>query len=244
VSGTLLIFRREIGQYFASPLAYLVAFAILLLTGLYFNTDLTYSVTRKPTDPAIVGFFLSFAMVFFAPLLTMRLLAEERREGTLELLLTAPVRDSDIVFGKFLSAWFYYSVILAITFSYQIILMIVQPTQQPDLGHAICAYIGIWLYGGATLAVGILFSALTENQIIAAFLSMTTLLFLWIGDLAGDIVANLDLARIIRQLTLQGHFSGSFYVGLMRAEDVAYFAGIIAVMLFIAIRIVESHRWR
>lgn len=241
MTGTWIIFRREVGQYFASPVAYLIAFAMLLVTGLYFNADLAFSVTRKAVDPSLIPSFLSLILVFFAPLLTMRMLAEETREGTLELLLTAPVSDSAIVIGKFLSAWFYYSVLLALTLVYQVILLRIST---PDLAHTMSAYIGIWLYGGATLAVGLMFSSLTENQIVAAFLAMATLLFLWLGDLAGQIVANLDLARIIRQLTLTGHFSTSFAVGLVRAEDVAYYAGIIVITLFIAIRVVESHRWR
>ncbi|MCB9452114.1 MAG: ABC transporter permease [Anaerolineaceae bacterium] len=239
--GVLTVFRREVEQYFASPVAYLIAFALLLITGLLFNTDLTYSMHVKPAEAALIPSFLSFAMIFFAPLLTMRLLAEEKREGTLELLLTAPVQDSAIVFGKFLGAWFYYSLLLVLTFIYQFILLAVA---QPDLGHAISAYLGIWLYGGAALAVGMLFSGLTENQIVAAFLGMTALMFLWLGDSAGQIVANLDLAYVLRQLSLQGHFSTSFAVGLLRAEDAAYFVGIIAVMLFITIRVVESNRWR
>lgn len=239
--GVLTIFWREVGQYFASPVAYLIAFALLLITGLLFNSDLTFSMRVKPADPALVPNFLTLALVFFAPLLTMRLLAEEKREGTLELLLTAPVQDSAIVIGKFLGAWFYYTLLLAATFSYQFILLSIT---QPDMGHTISAYLGIWLYGGATLAVGMLFSSLTENQIVAAFLGMTVLMFLWFGDLAGEIVANLDLAVVIRQLSLVGHFSTSFGVGLLRAEDAAYFIGIIAVMLYITIRIVESHRWR
>jgi ABC-2 type transport system permease protein len=112
------------------------------------------------------------------------------------------------------------------------------------VGHAIAAYLGIWLYGGATLAVGLFFSAFTENQVVAAFLSIAALLMLWLGDLAGEVVANLDLARVIRQLSLQGHFSSSFAFGLLRAEDVAYFAGLIVVMLFITTRVVASRRWR
>lgn len=239
--GTAVIFWREIGQYFASPVAYLVACALLLLTGLLFNADLTFSMTVKAADPALIPSFLSLAMVVFAPLLTMRLLAEESREGTLELLLTAPVSDMAVVVGKFLGAWFYYTMLLLVTLVYQFILLAIT---QPDLGHTISAYIGIWLYGGATLAVGLLFSALTENQIVAAFLSMSVLLLLWLGDLAGEIVANLDLARILRQLSLGGHYTTSFGVGLIRFEDIAYYAGIIVVMLFITIRIVESHRWR
>ncbi|PJF40871.1 MAG: ABC transporter permease [Chloroflexi bacterium] len=239
--GTWLIFQRETKQYFTSPLAYLIAFAFLIITGLIFNNDLTLSVDVKPANPAAVPNFLSFGMIFFAPILTMRLLAEESREGTLELLLTAPVRDNDIVFGKFLSAWFYYSVLLALTFSYQFILISIT---SPDLGHAISAYIGIWLYGGATIAVGLLFSSLTENQVVAAFLSGTTLLFLWLGNIAGQVITDIEMARIVRTLSLQGHFATSFGQGLVRAEDIVYYAGLMAVMLFITIRIVESHRWR
>lgn len=239
--GTGTIFRREIGQYFASPIAYLIAFAFLLLTALYFNNDLTISVGNKPVDPAIIPNFLSFGMIFFAPLLTMRLLAEESREGTLELLLTAPIPDAAIVLGKFFSAWAYYTLLLFITLLYQFILLEIT---SPDLGNVIAAYIGIWLYGGAALSVGLMFSATTENQIVAAFLSSATLLFLWLGDLAGQVVASVELANFIRILTLQGHYSPSFAFGFVRLEDVAYFAGLMTIMLFVSIRIVESRRWR
>jgi ABC-2 type transport system permease protein len=145
------------------------------------------------------------------------------------------------VFGKFLGAWFYYSLLLALTLVYQLILLSIT---RPDLGHAISAYIGIWLYGGATLAVGLFFSAITENQVVAAFLSIAALLVLYLGGLAGQIVANIDLARFINSLTLQGHFISSFAYGLVRAEDVAYFAGMMVIMLFVTIRVVEAHRWR
>lgn len=239
--GTWIIFRREVGQYFTSPIAYLLAAAFLLLTGLLFNNDLTTSVTVRPASTIVVPSFLTFAMIFFAPLLTMRMLAEESREGTLELLLTAPVKDTDIVLGKFLSAWFYYSLLLALTLVYQAILVSIT---EPDLGQALGAYIGIWLYGGATLTVGLLFSAVTENQVVAAFLATAALLILWLGGLAGQIVANIEVARVINQLTLQGHFAASFAYGLLRAEDVAYYAGLMVIMLFITIRVVESHRWR
>ncbi len=237
----LTVFRREVGQYLTSPFAYLIAAAVLLLTGVLFNRDLFVSMGTKSADPSLVPVVLSFTMIFFAPLLTMRLFAEERREGTLELLLTAPVSDGSIVLGKFLGAWFYFTLLLILTFLYQIILTAIT---EPDLGHAMSAYIGIWLYGGATLAVGILFSALTENQIVAAFLSMVALILLWLGDQAGDLISNIDVARIVRTLSLQGHFSTSFAAGLLRAEDAAFFAGVITVALFITIRIVESNRWR
>ena len=239
--GISLIYKREIGQYFASPIAYLIAFAFLLLTALVFNNDLTVSLGEKPADPSIIPQFLAFGMVFFAPLLTMRMLAEESREGTLELLLTAPVREGAIVLGKFFSAWTYYTILLLATLLYQRLL---PNTAATDLGHLIASYMGIWLYGGATLAVGLMFSSMTENQIIAAFLSLSVLLLMYLGDLAGEIVSSVDLANLIRKMTLQGHFSTSFAFGFMRLEDVAFFAGIMTVTLFITIRVVESHRWR
>lgn len=235
-----IVFRRELTTYFTSPFAYTIAAAMLLLTGLLFTRDLIVSVAVKPADPALVPTIFSFLLIFFAPLITMRLLAEEQREGTLELLLTAPVPDSAIVLGKFLGAWTYYSLVLGVTFIYHLILNAITPA---DLGHAMSAYIGIWLYGGAALAVGLVFSAITENQIVAAFLGMIGLLLLWMGDAAGQIIANLEIARIVRQLSLQGHYSSSFAQGLVRGEDIVYFAGIIAVMLFVAIRLVEAKRW-
>ena len=238
----LVVFRREVSQYFVSPVAYLIAAAFFLITGLIFVNDLTVSLTTSAVDPSVVPVFLSFALVFFAPLLTMRMLAEENREGTLELLLTSPVSDTDIVLGKFLAAWAYYSLMLFITFiSQQIILFSVT---NPDLGHGLGAFIGIWLYGGAGLAVGLMFSAMTQNQVVAAFLSMSFLLIMWLGDVVGEIVATVELANFVRKLTLQGHFSSSFAFGLFRMEDVAFFAGIITIALFVTIRIVESHRWR
>ena len=241
MSGTWYIFRREVVQYLTSPLAYTVAFAILVITGFLFVGDLTTALTTRPVNAAVVPSFLAFGMVVFAPILTMRLLAEESREGTLELLLTAPISDTQIVLGKFLGFWFYYTIVLIITFSYQIILLTIT---RPDLGHAISAYLGIWLYGGATLAVGMIFSALSENQIVAAFLTFATLLLLWFAEYAAQIVGTVELAQIIRQLTLGGHFSSSFGVGIVRLEDIVYYAGIMVVALFIAIRVVESQRWR
>jgi len=113
--GIRIIARRELAHYFTSPIAYMVAFAILVLTGFLFNSDLAQRANAAPPDgTAVLGAF-GFFTVFFAPLLTMRLFAEESREGTLELMLTLPVRDGDIVLGKFVGAWLYYSLILGLT---------------------------------------------------------------------------------------------------------------------------------
>jgi ABC-2 type transport system permease protein len=239
--GTAIIFQRELAAYFTSPVAYLIAAAFLVFTGVTFNQDLAFAITVRPVDPALIPRILTQLLIFIAPLLTMRLLAEENREGTLELLLTAPVSDASIVLGKYLAAWVYYTFLLALTLIYQIILVNIA---FPDMSHTLGAYIGIWLYGGATLAVGLVFSALTESQVLAAFLGMITLLILYFADRIGQIVSNIDLGLIIFQLTLQGHFIPTFVQGVIRAEDIVYYAGLIVVMLFISIRLVESRRWR
>ena len=243
MTGVRTIFEREIASYFTSLFAYLIAAAILLVTGILFINNVGRSLDQVAPNPSEIPDFFAFALIFFAPLLTMRLLAEERREGTLELLLTSPISDAAIVIGKFAGAWAYYTLILAVTFIYQLVLLNLSQGQS-DLAHALSAYIGIWLYGGACLAVGMVFSASTENQIAAAFLASVTLFLLWIGDRVGEVVPNIEVARVLRELTLQGHYSTSFAAGLMRAEDIVFYAGIIVVMLFITIQLVESNRWR
>jgi ABC-2 type transport system permease protein len=240
--ATWIIFQKEMQQYFVSPVAYLIAFGFLLVTGLLFNANLIFSISNRPLDPALVPRYVAATITIIAPLLTMRLLAEERRESTLELLLTAPVSDSAIVFGKFMGAWVFFTVLLLVAFSYQFVVAALGQTQ--DMGIAIASHIGIWLYGGAAIAIGMVFSALTENQIVAGFLASATLTLLYSAELAAQIIENLDVARIAREISLPGHFTTSFAVGLVRGEDIVYYAGIIVVMLYISMRIVEAQRVR
>jgi ABC-2 type transport system permease protein len=240
--GIWVIFKREVRQYFTSPIAYLVAFAVLFLNGMFFSLDLRGRNGLYPLDSTYILGFFAFIMIFLAPLLTMRLLAEESREGTFELLLTMPIRDGDIVIGKFLGAWLYYTLLLLSTLVYQVILFAVG---FPDVGAIIAAYIGIWLYGGAVIAVGLLFSALTENQIIAGFLSMVVLFMLWLADSFGALFTSLgvDAARFVRTLSLRSHHATSFLLGIFRLEDVVFYVGLIAVMLYVTTQIVAARRW-
>lgn len=259
------IYKREVRQYFVSPIAYLVAFAILLLLGLYFNTDLQDRVdNRLPASGAVVLSAFAFLMIFFAPLLTMRLFAEEAREGTLELVMTSPVRDVELVMGKFFGAWTFYTIVLALTGVYQGILLsittyaeqsdsiqerILNPATELDMGPVIAGYIGIWLFGGATIAIGMVFSAMTDNQIISAFLSMSVLFALWVGDLAGLLplptsIFSLEIIEALRVISLQAHYSTSFLQGVILMEDVYFYIAVMFVMLFITTRLVEARRWR
>ncbi len=241
--GVWVIFKREMRQYFTSPIAYLVAFALLFMAGMVFMIDLRQRNGVAPADGTMILGFFAFIMIFLAPLLTMRLMAEESREGTIELLLTMPIRDAEIVLGKFLGAWAYYSLLLLSTIVYQIVML---TFSTPDIGAVIAAYIGIWLYGGSVIAVGMLFSALTENQIIAGFLSMAVLFLLWLADSVGALFDNIgvEAARFVRALSLRAHHSTSFLLGIFRLEDVFFYVGLMAVMLFITTQIVAARRWR
>ncbi len=238
-----MIFKRELRGYFGSAIAYLVAVAVLFLAGMVFMIDLRDRNGSLPADGTVVLSFFAFLMIFLAPLLTMRLFAEEMREGTLELLLTMPIRDPEIVLGKFLGAWAFYSLLLLCTGVYTVILVAVG---NPDFGAVISGTIGLWLYGGALIAVGMLFSALTENQIVAAFLSIAALMILWLADSVGNLFANMGvgLAEAIRTLSLRSHQSTSFLIGIIRPEDIVFYVGLMTVTLFIATQVVAARRWR
>ncbi|MCC7209475.1 MAG: ABC transporter permease subunit [Anaerolineae bacterium] len=236
-----LVFRRELATYFTSPIAYFVAFAVTLLVGFIYNGDLASRNGVAEPNGAVVLTYLAQFTVFFAPLLTMRLFAEENREGTMELLMTLPIPDWAIVFGKFLGAWTYYILLTGLTFIHQTILIWLGP---PDVGVTLSAYLGLWLFGGAAIAVGMLFSALNENQIVAAFLGIAAMLVLWQADLVGDVIANRRLAEFVRAFSFQSNFSYTFAVGLVRLDNVVFFAGVMAVMIFFTAQVIESRRWR
>lgn len=234
------IIKREFLSYRTSLIFYTVAASFLFLAAISFYADLTLSLTVKPIRPDAIPSFFALGMIFFAPVMTMRSLAEEKREGTMELLLTAPITDTALVLGKFMSIWLYYTLLLFSTLAYQYMLLGFGQTQ--DMGQALTSYMGIWLYGGASLSIGMLYSAMTENQIVAAFLCSTTLLFLYLGNLVGEVVPSIELAWLFNELSFQGHYANTFALGVVRLEDIVYFVGVIAIALFISIRLVQGQR--
>ncbi len=241
------VFKRELGQYFRSPIAYAIAFALLLFFGLLFSSSLNSANGQAPADQInFVPSLLTFLMFLVAPLLTMRLLAEETREGTLETLMTLPISEWQFILGKFLAVWAYYTLILLISVIYYVILTSVGV---PDQGRAFGLYLGAWLYGGATLAVSLVWSAITEDQIVAAFLGAATVLVLYLADTAATALSNIPtlsagVGNFVRELGLESHFGPTLSQGVIRLEDVLYFVFLIAAALFITTRIVEVRRWR
>ncbi len=240
------VFKREVSLYFRSPIAYAIAFALLVFLGFLFNGFVTQSNGQFPADATAIPGLITFLLFLIAPLLTMRLLAEETREGTLELLMTLPMSEGAFIIGKFLAAWFYYTVLLLLTVVYYFIL---QWIGVPDQGTAFGAYLGAWLYGGAVLALTMIWSAVTEDQVVAAFLGAATVLVLYIAENAAQAIASLQLtsdamANFVRELGLQAHFGATLAQGIIRAEDILYFLFLIVAALFITTRIVETRRWR
>ncbi len=239
------VFKRELALYFRSPIAYAIAFAVIFFLSILFNGYISQAAGQAPAPSGYIPSILTFLTFLIAPLLTMRLLAEEQREGTLEVLMTLPMNEAHFIVGKFLAAWAYWTVLILLTVVYHIVLTQIGV---PDLGEAFGAYFGAWLYGGTVIAVSMIWSAVTEDQIVAAFLGAATILVLYLAEIAAVALAgNGDLSWLsgfVRELGFQAHYDATLSRGILRAEDILYFILMIVVALFITTRIVEIRRWR
>ena len=238
---------KEIQIYFSSPVAYIVALIFMALSGAFFLCDLG----NPFPEASLSNFFQSgcfgetpvggatFLLVFLAPVLTMRLLSEEQKLGTIELLLTSPVRDWEVILGKYLASFVFLLFMLTLT-SYYVILLVVFAT--PDPGPIYSGYLGLVLYGMAALAVGILTSTLTSNQIVAAVVGIGILAVLYFTSSIGDVVTG-NWATVFSQLGFTSHFK-DFERGIIDSTNVVYFLTVTALFLFLSIRALESRRWR
>jgi ABC-2 type transport system permease protein len=239
--------RRELGSYFFSPVFWVIAAAFLFLSGLIFAAYVMPPPMQQQRPEASMAPFLglySTIFLFVAPLLSMRLLSEEQRSGTLELLMTAPVRDWQVVVGKWLAALAVSVVIIALTLVHAYIMSSLAE-RGLAAGPLATGYLGLVLMVGALLAVGVCTSALTENQVVAAFLGIMGALVLWflgfVGMSLGD--AEAPATRVLRAAGLGDHLN-SFNAGLLDTRDLLYFVVIIVGALYLATRVLESRRWR
>lgn len=237
MTNTLIIAWKETRSYFSSPTAYVVGAMFLILTGVFFVFDMT-----RPFAEASVRGYINWAtifIVFLAPLLTMRLLAEEQKMGTLELLLTSPVRDWEVVVGKYLASLVTLGVTLAFTLYYVLMLFVFG---SPDIGPLLSAYLGIYIYGAAALAIGLMASSLSGNQIVAAVVGIGILLMLTNIDRIGVLLQGVA-ADVISGISMNAHFE-DFSRGVLDLSHVAYYISLVAVFLFITVRSLEARRWR
>jgi ABC-2 type transport system permease protein len=241
-----IVAQRELGAIFAQPIVYVFSVVMILITGLIFAEELAFYSNPfggggEPSVRGVLNLFTTL-MLFVAPAMTMRLLSEEQRSGTMELLMTLPVRDGEVVLGKFLASFIFYLVTVALTLLFPFILL---RFGNPDVGPIVSAYLGIILWGAALLGIGILASAMTENQIVAFMVAFGIILMLFLSFiLSRSIFTAIPwLATVFDEISLVSHL-GNFLNGLITAKDVLYYLIVTAISLFAAARVLESRRWR
>ena len=238
MNNMLAIARRELVAYFASPVAYVVTAAFLVVMGLLFAFVLGAPLQYRQADMSPVLGSAPIILLLVAPSLTMRLLSEEQRSGTIELILTAPVRDWEVVIGKFLASFALFLTMVALTLYLPMLLIVFG---SPDRGLIASSYIGMILLGASFLSIGLLASSLTQNQVVAAMISFGVILALWLVGFLNSIVTG-QAAEIVAYVSIIDHYS-VFMRGLVSTKDVIYYLSIIAAALFLATRSLETRRW-
>lgn len=229
------ILKRELKGYFFSPLAYVLLGFYLLISGYFFSTFVlsTHYAALSPILSSMVTVFM-----FISPILTMRLISEDMKTGTDQLLLTSPVTVTDIIIGKFFSAMFVYLIALVITFLYPIYLKLYS---SPDMGSIIAGYIGVFLIGATFISIGLFASSLTENQMIAGVIGFALILVLWLISWLGDVFSG-KAKTIFQNLSFFDRLN-NFLNGLVNLSDVVFFISVIIFFIFLTIRVVDKRRW-
>ena len=228
---------KEIQIYFSSPTAYIVAMIFLALASFFFVRDLSNPFPQASMSSFFQG--ATIILILLAPTLTMRLLAEEQKLGTIELLLTSPVRDWEVVLGKYIASLVFLLGTILLTVYFVILLVIFA---DPDFGPIWSGYLGLILYGAAALSIGLLTSTLTSNQIVAAVVAMGILLVLYFTHLAAGPLTGLP-ATIVNEIGLKSHFD-DFDRGVIDTKHIAYYLLLTSFFVFLTIRALESRRWR
>jgi ABC-2 type transport system permease protein len=254
------IYRKEMGHYFVSPVAYVVVGVFLILCGFFFDQILNAFIQNSlaaemqslrfgvPPDIDVPGqvmrtFFdlISSLVLFFTPILTMGIFSEERKRGTIELLMTSPVTETQIVMGKFLAELSLFIIMLLPTALY-IIFMYFHSDPRPPWSLMLVGYFGVLLLGAALLALGSFISSLTESQIIAAVLTFGAFLMLWvIGSGAGG--GDSTFGQILQYLSVIRHYD-DFARGIIDTSALVYYVSFFAFFIFLTVRSIDSIRWR
>ncbi len=249
----LAIAGKELRSYFASPIAFIIIGLFSLLFGFFFYTYLTLFVRQSEmmmmqgggaaniNQQMIRGVFLNSAVIilFVMPMITMRTYSEEKRSGTIELLLTSPITDFQIIVGKFLGAMGLYAAMLFVTMLYMAILFIYG---NPEWRPIAAGYLGLLLMGGCFISAGLFVSSLTKNQIVAGMMTFAVFLMLWVIDWIGESSSPTTKA-IVEHLSITRHFD-DFARGVVDTNHVIYYLSFITFGLFLTAKSVDSERWR
>ncbi len=230
--------RRELNAYLASPIAYVVAAIYLAVLGgmsgfiLYYSREATlrYTLTH--------GVTLLF-LVLVTQVLTMRLLADEQRQGTIELLLTSPVRDWEVVVGKYLASLGVFALMMLLSGYFPLVLTRIG---DPDVPVILSGYLGFLLMGGALLAIGVFASSVTQNQVVAAVLGMGIAILLWLSGALTDFVSG-GLREIVAYVPIFDHYF-DFVRGMIDTRHIIYYLSVVVLFLFFSTRVLEARRWK
>ncbi len=254
----LAIVERELRAYFSSPIAYVVLTIFVFLSGIFFRSILAQVMQMalvsqmqaqqlgpRPMDmPGMIsrGFLstMSVILLFIMPMLTMGLFSEEKKRGTIELLLTAPITDLQVVLGKFLAAGVFYAILLLSTWIPTGVLYLYG---SPASGPILTAYLGLLLYGLTIIAIGLFISTLTENQIIAAVLSFGAIMVLWLVDVVASNAESPTSKAVLSYLSILSHLD-DFMKGVLSTSNVIFYLSLMLVALFLTYRSIDSLRWR
>jgi len=259
MKSILVIAERELKTYFTSPIAYVVLTIFTFLAGLVFyffvgvmvesvgSRAMMSAQTGRPPDPidmpgVIVQNmfnFLSFVLLLVLPMITMALFSEEKKRGTMELLLTAPVTDLQVVLGKYLAASAFYLILLATTL---VELAILLAYSQPAKGPILSAYLGMALYGLAIIAIGMFISTLTESQVISVILTFGVLMVLWLIDALAR-SAGATVKAVLSYLSILEH-TNDFLQGVIGTSHIIFYLSFIVLGIFLTYRSLDSLRWR
>lgn len=233
----LPIFKREVKSYFNSPVAYVVIVVFLAILGWFFSTNLflnnvasLYIIFDSP--------LVKILFLVIAPAITMRLLAEERKSGTIELLTTKPIKDVEIILGKFFAAWVVLGAALLPTFLYVITMAILGSI---DFGQVVTGYIGLMLMGGVFIALGLLASSLTDNQIVAFIMGFIFAFALFMVDKVLPYLPSF-LASTLEFLGVDFHYSG-IARGVIDSRNIIYFISMLGFLLMMSTVSLERRKW-
>jgi ABC-2 type transport system permease protein len=248
------IAAKDYRTYFTSPIAYILIAGFLFVMGWMFFNNLTHfnlqsmqyrqygmgkgmSLTEGIIRPLFGN--MNVILLFLVPFITMRLFAEERKLQTIQLLMTSPISLAEMVAGKFFSAFFLVLTALVLTAVYPILLIVYG---NPDIGPILTSYLGTMLLSSCYIALGVLFSSMTENQIVAGVLAFSSGLFLWLINWASQSAGPI-LSDVLDYLSLIQHFN-NFSQGIIETTDVIFYLSFIFLGLFLSHRVLDSYRWR
>lgn len=228
---------KELRSFFNSAVAYVILTLFLFITGWFFASNLFLANQADLRD--IFGAIVPMILLFFVPAITMRMIAEEKKSGTIELLVTLPVRDVEIVLGKYLAALILLGSALALTFAYPLTISLLG---SPDHGALVGGYLGLFLMGAAYLAIGLFTSGLTPNQIVAFITGFVIIFVLFMLDKV-IVVFPATIASILEYISVGYHLE-NLARGVIDSRDVLYYLSLIGLFLFLAVRSLESRKWR